>query len=97
MLKEIAESNLVSNKIPQTIFYNSMASNELIAHTIILKYQHAIPLYRQETYFDMIGATLSRQTLCNWTMSATDALKPIYDHMKKNYLIEITYKLMKQL
>ena len=72
--------------MPKSIFYNSMASNELIAHTIILKYQHAMPLYRQEAYFDMMGATLSRQTLCNWTMSAADALAPIYTHMKKELL-----------
>lgn len=84
--KETGESKIVSSKMPQTIFYNSMASNELIAHTIILKYQHAMPLYRQESYFDMMGATLSRQTLCNWTMSAADALVPIYNHMKKELL-----------
>ncbi|NOW87147.1 transposase [Clostridium beijerinckii] len=84
--KETAESNIISAPIPQTIFYNSMASNELIAHTIILKYQHAMPLYRQQTYFDMMGATLSRQTLCNWTMSAAEALEPIYNYMKKELL-----------
>lgn len=84
--KETGESNIVSATAPQTIFYNSMASNELIAHTLILKYQHAMPLYRQETYFDMMGATLSRQTLCNWTMSAAEALEPIYSHMKKELL-----------
>lgn len=54
--KETGEANIISTKMPRTIFYNSMASNELIAHTIILKYQHAMPLYRQETYFDMMGA-----------------------------------------
>ncbi|SQB35501.1 IS66 family transposase [Clostridium cochlearium] len=80
------ESKIVSPEAPKTIFYNSMASNELIAHTLILKYQHAMPLYRQETYFDMMGASLSRQTLCNWTMSAADALEPIYNHMKKELL-----------
>lgn len=84
--KETGESNIVSTQMPQTIFYNSMASNELIAHTLILKYQHAMPLYRQESYFDMMGATLSRQTLCNWTMSAAEALDPIYNHMKKELL-----------
>lgn len=84
--KETGESNIVSPSVPQTIFYNSMASNELIAHTLILKYQHAMPLYRQQTYFDMMGATLSRQTLCNWTMSAAEALKPIYNHIKKELL-----------
>lgn len=45
-----------------------------------------MPLYRQETYFNMMGATLSRQTLCNWTMSTADALDPIYNHMKKELL-----------
>lgn len=84
--KENGESNILSTQMPQTIFYNSMASNELIAHTLILKYQHAMPLYRQESYFDMMGATLSRQTLCNWTMSAAAALEPIYNHMKKELL-----------
>ena len=84
--KAIGESKIVSAEVPKTIFYNSMASNELIAHTIILKYQHAMPLYRQETYFDMMGATLSRQTLCNWTMSAATALEPMYNHMKKELL-----------
>ena len=84
--KEIGESNIISAPAPKTIFYNSMASNELIAHTVILKYQHAMPLYRQELYFDMMGATLSRQTLCNWTMSAAEALGPIYNYMKKELL-----------
>lgn len=84
--KENGDSNIISTKMPQTIFYNSIASNELIAHTITLKYQHAMPLYRQEKYFDMMGATLSRQTLCNWTMSAADALVPIYNHMRKELL-----------
>jgi transposase len=40
--KETSESNIISAEAPQTIFYNSMASNELIAHTLILKYQHLI-------------------------------------------------------
>ncbi|SHH42155.1 IS66 family transposase [Clostridium grantii] len=84
--KETGESNIGSTQMAQTIFYNSMASNELIAHTLILKYQHAMPLYRQESYFNMMDATLSRQTLCNWTMAAATALEPIYNHMKKELL-----------
>ncbi|WDC85379.1 transposase [Caloramator sp. mosi_1] len=84
--KETGESNIISTEAPKTIFYNSMASHELVAHTLTLKYQHAIPLYRQETYFDMMGATLSRQTLSNWTMAAAKALEPIYNHMKKELL-----------
>lgn len=84
--KETGESNIISTESPKTIFYNSMASNELIAHTITLKYQHAMPLYRQQSYFDMMGATLSRQTLCNWTMAASKVLEPIYNYMKEDLL-----------
>ena len=84
--KESIESNIISTKAPKTIFYNSMASNELIAHTITLKYQHSMPLYRQQAYFDMMGATLSRQTLCNWTMAAAKILEPIYNYMKEDLL-----------
>ncbi|GFR36608.1 IS66 family transposase [Thermobrachium celere] len=84
--KETRESNIVSSEAPKTVFYNSMASHELVAHTLVLKYQHAVPLYRQETYFDMMGATLSRQTLSNWTIAAAKVLEPIYNHMKKELL-----------
>lgn len=84
--KETGESNIVSTSAPKSVFYNSMASNELVAHTVALKYQHAMPLYRQESYFDMMGATLSRQTLCNWSMAAAKALEPLYNHMKEDLL-----------
>ena len=83
---EAEKSNIVSAETPKTIFYNSMASNELIAHTICLKYHHALPLYRQQSYFDMMGASLSRQTLCNWTMAAAKVLEPIYNKMKEDLL-----------
>ncbi|MGL4655483.1 MAG: IS66 family transposase, partial [Sarcina sp.] len=84
--KETGENNIVSTSAPKSVFHKSMASNELIAHAVVLKYQHALPLYRQEAYFDMMGATLSRQTLCNWTMSAAKVLEPLYIHMKAELL-----------
>lgn len=61
-----------------------MASNELIAHMIIMKYQHAIPLYRQETYFKMLGSDISRQTMYNWTIAAAFVLQGVYDILQ-NY------------
>ena len=59
MKQKNEDSKIISPKMPKTIFYNSMASNELVEHTIALKYLYAIPLYRQHFYFDMMGATLS--------------------------------------
>ena len=80
------EANIVSTKAPNTFLYKSMASNELLSHVISLKYQYALPLYRQETYFDMLGVNLSRQTLSNWTISAANEFQPIYDIMKEKLL-----------
>ncbi|NKF08856.1 IS66 family transposase zinc-finger binding domain-containing protein [Clostridium gasigenes] len=51
--KETGESNIISTAAPKSVFYNSMASNELVAHTVALKYQHAMPLYRQQAYRKM--------------------------------------------
>lgn len=83
---EAGVANIISTKSPNTIFYKSMASNELVAHVINMKYQHAMPLYRLETYFKMLGANLSRQTLSNWIMNSATELQIVYDIMKEQLL-----------
>lgn len=80
------KANITTTKAPETLLHKSMASNELLSHVINLKYQHAMPLYRQETYFNMLGANLSRQTLANWIISAARELEPIYKLMKEELL-----------
>jgi transposase len=79
-------ANIVSTKAPDTLLHKGMASNEVLAHVICLKYQFALPLYRQESYFDMLGVTLSRQTLSNWIMGAANEFKIVYDLMKERLL-----------
>lgn len=85
---EVADekTNIITTKAPNTLLYKSMASNELLSHVINLKYQYALPLYRQETYFDMLGANLSRQTLSNWIIGAAKAFEIVYDIMKQKLL-----------
>ncbi|MBW9159327.1 MULTISPECIES: IS66 family transposase [Clostridium] len=80
------KANIITTKAPNSLLYKSMASNELISHVINLKYQYALPLYRQETYFDMLGANLSRQTLSNWIIGAAKEFEPVYDMMKEELL-----------
>lgn len=41
-----------------------------------------MPLYRQESYFKMLGANLSRQTISNWIIGAASELGVTYDIMK---------------
>ncbi|MCT4612425.1 MAG: IS66 family transposase [Clostridia bacterium] len=77
------QANIITTKAPSTLLYKSMASNDLLSHVINLKYQYAMPLYRQESYFKMMGAKLSRQTLSNWIINSTNELMPIYELMKE--------------
>lgn len=79
-------ANIVTTKAPNSLLYKSMASNELLSHVLCLKYQFALPLYRQETYFDMLGVGLSRQTLSNWIIGAANEFEIVYDIMKEKLL-----------
>lgn len=84
------EANIITTQGYNGILHKGMASNELVAHVINMKYQHALPLYRQETYFKMLDVNLSRQTLSNWIMSAATELEPIYNLMKEE-LVKTKY------
>jgi len=78
--------NIISAKMPNTFLYKSMASNELLAHVVSMKYQYAMPLYRMESYFSMMDVKLSRQTLSNWIISCATELKPVFNYMKEEFL-----------
>lgn len=84
------EAHIVSTKSPSTLLHKSMASNEILAHSMCLKYLYSLPLYRQESYFNMLNVNLSRQTLSNWMLGAANELKVVYDLMKDK-LLESNY------
>lgn len=83
---EAEKSNIVTAKAPMTLLHKSMASNELLSHIVMMKYQQALPLYRIEAYFKTMDIILSRQTLSNWIMSCAEELKPVYNYMKQELL-----------
>jgi hypothetical protein len=56
-----------------------MASATLLAWLLVQKYANHLPLYRQEQIFARDGLRLPRQTLCDWTLGAAEALRPIAD------------------
>ncbi len=84
--QEGTESTFVQAKTSNDFLQKSMATPELIAHILYLKYSHAMPLYRQESYFRMLGVELSRQTLSNWVIKAADEFDNIYNLMKNELL-----------
>ena len=55
----------------------SMATARLIAEVMIEKYEHHLPLYRQEKIFLQHGAQIPANTLGNWVMQGADALSPL--------------------
>ena len=83
---EADKAYIVSAHAPENFLHKGMASNELLAHVITMKYQHALPLYRMETYFEMMDAKLSRQTLSNWIISAASELECVYAYMREKIL-----------
>lgn len=84
--QENDKANIITTQAPKTLLHKSMASHELLSHVITLKYHHALPLNRQESYFQMMEANLSRQTLSNWMIQSATELGPVYALMKEELL-----------
>ena len=58
-----------------------MASNELAAYVITMKYLHSMFLKRMETYFQMMDVSMSMQTLSNWIINSANELECVYNLM----------------
>lgn len=71
---------IVKAQVNAPVIKGSFASSEAIAHIMTQKFVMGVPLYRQEQEFKRNGIHLSRQTMSNWLIKATeDWLEPIYD------------------
>ena len=75
--------------LPDPVLLHSLASPSTIAWVIHQKFVNAIPLYRQEKEWQMLGVTLSRATMANWLMiSARDWLMPVVQLLHQKMLEE---------
>lgn len=78
----IAKAPREKNIIP-----GSFATPEAIAHIMTQKFVMGSPLYRQEQEMNRKGIHLSRQTMSNWILKATeDYLTPVYEQLHKELL-----------
>lgn len=64
-------------------FPNTMASSSLVSQIIVDKYAKAVPLYRQEQFYNQNNINLSRQDMANYMFKASELLKPFYEHLKR--------------
>lgn len=75
---------IVKADMPEPVIKGGFASPETIAHIAVQKFMMASPLYRQEQEWKQNGILLSRQTMSNWLIKASEAwLEPIYEEMKR--------------
>jgi transposase len=75
---------MVKADMPEPVIKGGFASPETIAHIAAQKFMMASPLYRQEQEWRQNGIWLSRQTMSNWLIKASENwLEPIYAEMKR--------------
>ena len=78
------EANIVKAPGPNALFRNSLASASMVAWIITRKFLESLPLYRQEQQHLRDGLKLSRQTMANWQLRATELyLESLYLLMRK--------------
>lgn len=77
--------------MPYPVIQHSMASPSTIAHIMYQKFVNALPLYRQEKEWESLGVRLSRATMANWIMVASENwLQPLTNLMHRK-LVEQKY------
>ena len=85
--KKDIETPVVKAPREKNIIPGSFATPEAIAHIMTQKFVMGSPLYRQEQEINRKGIHLSRQTMSNWLLKATeDYLTPVYEQLHKELL-----------
>ncbi|GHU83652.1 transposase [Clostridia bacterium] len=80
--------------VPNAVIKGGFATPEAVAHIATQKFVMGSPLYRQEREWNRHGIMLSRQTMSNWLIKATeDWLVPIYkvlhDKLLKSSILHV--------
>ena len=84
---EGCETPIVKAPREKSIIPGSFATPEAIAHIMTQKFVMGSPLYRQEQEINRKGIHLSRQTMSNWILRATeDYLTPVYEQLHHELL-----------
>jgi transposase len=78
--------------LPPQPIEQGMVGPGLLAQILVSKYEHHLPLYRQEQMFrQQFGVKLSRKTMGSWQRQSLELLMPVYrvireDLQRGNYL-----------
>lgn len=85
--KETEEPQFIKDEGLPALIPGSYASSSLVSHIMYEKYADALPLYRQEKGFELLGVSISRTTMAGWIITcARDYLQPVYDYFHRQLL-----------
>jgi transposase len=71
------QENVKIAPMPLLLLPKSIATPELVAHTIIAKYCDHLPLYRQEAIWQRLEIDMPRSSLCGWLMKTAQLCEPL--------------------
>lgn len=86
---EDGSSDILLSEPVNGVFKGSSITSSALANILCDKYLYGLPLYRLESKFKSYGINLSRQTLSNWCIQASDDyLDLLVDRMHNQLLSE---------
>ncbi len=85
-VKKKPELGIQCAPMPETSFPGSQFDESHYASVVVNKVVDHLPLYRQEDRLKREGIELSRQTLSKHYMAVAEALRPLYDELKRYVL-----------
>ena len=69
--------------MPPAIIDKGIATAGLLAYIVASKFCDSLPLYRQEKQFARIGVELSRRTMADWMIAASEACTPLMKMLER--------------
>lgn len=85
--KETEDPQFIKDEGLPALIPGGYASSSLVSHIMYEKYADALPLYRQEKGFGLLGVSINRTTMAGWIITcAQDYLQPVYDYFHRQLL-----------
>jgi len=84
---EVGEGVFVKDEGLPALIPGSYASESLIAWTMYQKFANGMPFYRQSKDMEQYGASISRTTMADWSITCSQKyLRPVYDYFHRRLL-----------
>lgn len=77
------EGHVAQASMPAQLLPKSLATPGLLAQIAVNKYEHGLPLYRQENILQRIGVDIPRATSANWMVKTGLATRPLINLMRE--------------